>query len=289
VILLYDHLLSLGSEINVIWSAKRTSAKGMFLFIRYMVPCAMALYTVQLSGLADIHLGDSFCRWWGSSAVFMGWATVATSNFLILLRLWVIWDRDRRLMMYTLLCYFVAQTMGLAAASLLVWRMQPSLYWNLEFSMCTFWHRVPVAIVWAPGTAFEIVMCGITWWNALNLPRTSNAPLAAAIYRDGLLYFLLLLCLRITNTALAFAAPPGFFFIAMFPVWCATTTTTCRLIIKLRQIAEDQSSTEPAPSPNVTRSVAVHGEYDELERSGVHVEMLRQIGPSTPIRASNWY
>jgi hypothetical protein len=79
--------------------------------------------------------------------------------------------------------------------------------------MCTFRHRVPVAIVWAPGvstiragveptlmlnskTAFEIVMCGITWWNALNLPRTSNAPLAAAIYRDGLLYFLVSLIFR---------------------------------------------------------------------------------------------
>jgi hypothetical protein len=133
---------------------------------------------------------------------------------------------------------------------------------------------------------------------------------------------LLIAGLRITNTVLAFAAPvsahktprenlhpticAAWFLLHCnvvrrrivlprvplnfcSPVWCATTTTTCRLIIKLRQIAEDQSSTEPAPSPNVTRSVAVHGEYDELERSGVHVEMLRQVGPSTPIRASNWY
>ncbi|KAJ6587205.1 hypothetical protein DFH09DRAFT_1142883 [Mycena vulgaris] len=296
-ILLYDHLLSLGSEINLIWSAKFTSAKAMFLFIRYMVPCAMTIYTVQLSGLSrNLVLNDVVslffslaCRWWMGFAAFMGWATVAISNFLILLRLWVVWDRNRKLIVSTLLCFFVAQIAGLVAAAVLVWQMKPALYWNHDVGMCGFRRNVPVAILWVPGTAFEIVLCGITWWTALNQPRSSNAPLAAAIYRDGLLYFLVRL--RIANTALAFGigAPSGLSFIAMFPVWCATTTTTCRLVIKLRQISEDQIEPDSAFPGSDDMSVAVHGDYDELVRSGVHVEMLRSVGPSTPIRPSGWY
>ncbi|KAJ6625868.1 hypothetical protein B0H10DRAFT_2211739 [Mycena sp. CBHHK59/15] len=203
VILLYDHLLSLGAEVKLIWPAKLTSAKALFLFIRYMVPCAMLIYNVR------------------------------------------------------------------------------QLIWDKQFTMCTFRGPVPVAILWAPGTVFECVLCVISWWNALNRQRTSNAPLTAALYRDGFVYFLFLLALRITNTALAFAAPPGLTFIAMFPVWCATTTTTCRLIIKLRQITEDQT---PEYSGDRDESVVVHGDYDELGRSGVHVEMLRSVGPSTPVR-----
>ncbi|KAJ7085857.1 hypothetical protein C8R43DRAFT_1142481 [Mycena crocata] len=282
VILLYDHLLTLGTEIKLIWPAKLTSAKVLFLFIRYMVPCAITVYTVQLSGLSHIVL---------SNTAFMGWATVAISNFLILLRLWVIWDRDRKLMIYTLMCFIIAQIAGLVAASLLVWQMNPLLYWNRTLGMCGFHDHVPpVAILWVPGTTFEIILCGVTWWNALNQPRSSNAPLAAAIYRDGFLYFLLLLGLRIANTALAFAAPSGLIFVAMFPVWCATTTTTCRLIIKLRQVSADQIELGESDLPDEDMSVAVHGDYDEIERSGVHVEMLRSVGPSTPIRGSSgWH
>ncbi|KAJ7495966.1 hypothetical protein B0H11DRAFT_2001321 [Mycena galericulata] len=288
VVLLYDHLLSLGSEIKLIWPAKATSAKVLFLFIRYMVPCAITIYTVQLTGLSHITLSDNFCRWWMSCAAFAGWATVATSNFLILLRLWVIWDRDRKLMFYTGLCFIIAQTAGLVCASVLVWQMRPQLVWNSDFRMCSFIKKPPpVAILWAPGTAFEIILCGTTWWHALNQPRSSNVALAAAIYRDGFVYFLFLLCLRITNTALAFAAPKGLFFVAMFPVWCATTTTTCRLIIKLRQISEDQVESCSDPDED-NASILAHGDYDELVRSGVHVEMLRSVGPSTPIRASGW-
>jgi len=287
VILLYDHLLSLGSEVKLIWPAKFTSAKALFLSIRYMVPCAITLYTVQLSGLSLITLSDNFCQWWMGFAAFAGWATVASSNFLILLRLWVIWDRDRKLMFYTGLCFIIAQTAGLVCASVLVWQMKSQLYWNTDLHLCGFHHQPPVAILWAPGTIFEIILCAVTWWNALNQPRSSNVALAAAIYRDGFLYFIFLLCLRITNTVLAFTAPPGLIFVAMFPVWCATTTTTCRLIIKLRQITEDQLESCPDPDEDNT-SVAVHGDYDELERSGVHVEMLRSVGPSTPIRSSGW-
>ncbi|KAJ7045823.1 hypothetical protein C8F04DRAFT_1066300 [Mycena alexandri] len=277
VILLYDHLLSLGSEVNLIWPAKNTSAKWLFLFIRYTIPCAITVYTVQLSGLSNIQLSSNFCVWWMSCAAFIGWATVATSNFLILLRLWVIWERNRKLMLWTLGCFLFAQTGGLACAAILVHAMKPQLTWNTELQMCAFIGQAPpVAILWAPGTAFEIVLCAITWWNALNRPRSSNNPLAAAIYRDGFLYFLLLLCLRIINTVLAVAAPRGLIFVAMFPVLCGTTTTTCRLVITLRQVAADHTIPDD-------RSVDVE-EYDQLEQSGVHVEMLRSVGPSTPIR-----
>lgn len=75
-ILIYDHLLSLGSESQLIWPAKLTSAKGLFLFIRYMVPLAMTIYTVrelcavsaagagteqpaELSGLWNLHLDNT--------------------------------------------------------------------------------------------------------------------------------------------------------------------------------------------------------------------------------------
>lgn len=72
------------------------------------------------------------------------------------------------------------------------------------------------------------------------------------------------------------------------PVWCATTTTTCRLVMKLRRIAQEQR--EPAsgdPPDDLDMSPVADGDYDELVRSGVHIEMLRSVGPSTPM--SGWH
>ncbi|KAJ7680642.1 hypothetical protein DFH06DRAFT_1163782 [Mycena polygramma] len=294
VVLLYDHLLSLGSEVTLIWSTKWSSPKAMFFFIRYMVPCTMVVYTIQLAGLEpNLHLTDNvslFCTGWMGFGAFMGFCTIATSNFLILLRLWVIWERNRTLVIWTLFLFILTQTGGLATTSYLIWRMRQTMYWNAEVRSCGFHGEPPMAVIWAPGTAFEVVLCAITWWNALTQPRTANTPMAAVMYRDGFLYFLLLLCLRIVNTVLVATAPAGLIMVAMFPVWCATTTTTCRLILTLRQIDhKDRKQSDDLCSEDMS-VVAAHPEYDELVRSGVHVEMLRSVGPSTPIRPrpSEW-
>ncbi|KAJ7282968.1 hypothetical protein C8J57DRAFT_1297149 [Mycena rebaudengoi] len=284
-ILLYDHLLTLGDEVTFIWPAKSSSPKGLFLFIRYVVPCAMIVYTVQLSGLVpglQLSTTVNSCRWWMGFAAFLGWGTVAIMNFLILLRLWVIWDRDRRLMVWTVLCFILAQVAGLVCASIVVWKMTESMVWHQELTMCGFNTFVPVAIIWLPAIAFECVVCGTAWWNALYRPRSQNVALTAALYHDGFLYFLVSVGLRVTNTVLATLS-----FLIRSPVWCATTTTACRLIIKMRRISAEP--THGVADQDIDATI-VHGDYDELEQSGVHVEMLRSVGPSTPIRtASGWY
>ncbi|KAJ7079063.1 hypothetical protein B0H15DRAFT_519330 [Mycena belliarum] len=153
--------------------------------------------------------------------------------------------------------------------------------------MCMFksGHTPPMAILWVPGTLFEMVLFGVTWWHALNRPRSSSVPLAATVYRDVFMYLSFVGCFRIGNTVLAFTAPRDLIFLSMFPVWCATTTTTCRLVIKLRKISDD---TTPPDAAEPDMSPAAHGEYDELVQSGVHIETLRSVGPSTPIDA-RWY
>ncbi|KAJ7680641.1 hypothetical protein DFH06DRAFT_1163779 [Mycena polygramma] len=273
-VLLYDHLLSLGSEVALIWPTRWSSPKVLYLMIRYMVPCTMVVFTVQLAGLSpELKLSDS---------AFMGFGTIATSNFLILLRLWVIWDRNRSLVIWSLFLFILSQFGGLATTSYMIWRIHKTMYWNNEIKTCGFHSAPPVAVLWAPGTAFEVVLCAITWWNALTQPRTTNAPLAAIMYRDGFLYFLFITGLRIINTILAATAPTGLIFVAMLPVWCAITTTTCRLMLALRQIEHNHNGPDDVCNEGMS-VVAVEQEYDELVRSGVHVEMLRSISPPTPM------
>jgi len=52
VVLLYDHLLTFDQELQLIWRAKTTLPKLLFLFNRYTVPIAMIIRTNDLSGIA---------------------------------------------------------------------------------------------------------------------------------------------------------------------------------------------------------------------------------------------
>ncbi|KAJ6476048.1 hypothetical protein C8R47DRAFT_1290844 [Mycena vitilis] len=323
VVLLYDHLLSLGDEVALIWPTRWSAPKVLYLVIRYMVPCTMLVFTMQLAGLSpELKLSDGWVSafssfiltvvqlWWLDElrvfhgiqyssyqqlCVFISIRLLSLDAFfflpvLILLRLWVIWDRNRTLVVWSLFLFVLAQLGGLATTSYLIWRIRNTMYWNADVRSCGFHAEPPMAVIWAPGTAFEVVLCAITWWNALTQPRRANTPMAAVMYRDGFLYFLLLLCLRIVNTVLVATAPAGLIMVAMFPVWCATTTTTCRLILTLRQIDhKDRTRSDDLCNEDMS-VVAAHSEYDELVRSGARVEMLRSAGPSTPIRPrpSEW-
>nr|GAT58531.1 predicted protein [Mycena chlorophos] len=274
VILLYDHALTLGTEVRLIWPAKFTSAKALFLFERYCVPAGMLVYIVQLfSGLYGATFSDEFCRWWMGIAAFVAWAAVASSNFLILLRLWLVWDRNRQLMIWTMFIFIGLQVAGLACAAIVVQEMTPSMAWNTEMQMCTWTvSKVHVAILWVPGMAFDLIMFCITWWNALTKPRPSNTPLATVMYRDGLYFFLILLCLRMINTVLSSTdkhISPGLTFIAMFPVFCLTSLTTCRLVLRLREASEVEHADDEEPEDD----------YEELERSSsvIHVETVQTV------------
>ncbi|KAF7306021.1 hypothetical protein HMN09_00756700 [Mycena chlorophos] len=273
VILLYDHALTLGTEVRLIWPAKFTSAKALFLFERYCVPAGMLVYIVQLfSGLYGATFSDEFCRWWMGIAAFVAWAAVASSNFLILLRLWLVWDRNRQLMIWTMFIFIGLQVAGLACAAIVVQEMTSSMAWNTEMQMCTWTvSTVHVAILWVPGMAFDLIMFCITWWNALTKPRPSNTPLATVMYRDGLYFFLILLGLRMINTVLSSTdkhISPGLTFIAMFPVFCLTSLTTCRLVLRLREASEVEHADEEPED-----------DYEELEHSSsvVHVETVKTV------------
>ncbi|QRW14825.1 dephospho-CoA kinase [Ceratobasidium sp. AG-Ba] len=50
VLLIYDHIITLGSEIDFVWPAKRSAVKILFLINRYVVPVFIAFDFAFLTG-----------------------------------------------------------------------------------------------------------------------------------------------------------------------------------------------------------------------------------------------
>ncbi|KAJ6589023.1 hypothetical protein B0H19DRAFT_1248589 [Mycena capillaripes] len=209
VILLYDHLLSLSDEVRFIWPAKFTSSKIAFLVMRYTVPLQMVIHTIELAGLSDVHFSDT-----------------------VLLRLWVLWDRNRTFIVCTLLIFLATNLVLLVLTWITLTRILPGLHTLPNLSGCTIDTLSTFRFQWLPGLLFQFIMLLAMGWKVATCPQTFSI-----LRRDGFLYFLLLFGLNLINTMIVLFARPTLLFVTIFFMWSFTTTATCRMILSLRRSA----------------------------------------------------
>jgi len=261
VALLYDHMLTIDDEVRFIWKASTTLPKMLFLINRYTVPIILTIKANDYSGLAQPVFSDNYCKWSMSMSTIMGITTMSISNFLVLLRIWVIWDRKRRLMYWTGAGYIAAQISAFVVAGRIVSNMLSFMVYDPYFHACIY-SRKPgfdLAALWIPGLVFEVQVFVVVWWNALDRPRVNVCQLSNALYRDGFFYFIILFSLRFMNLMLAIFAPASLVFLGIHTIWCASTITTSHFIFNLRKVSTDSDGN------NILRS-AIDA---ELEPSGL--------------------
>ncbi|KAK7050414.1 hypothetical protein R3P38DRAFT_1755041 [Favolaschia claudopus] len=239
VILVYDHLLSFSDEVRFIWSASWTSSKILFLGLRYSVPILMTGHTVQLSGLSNTSLSDEvsdlllvysaaihffhqFCKVWDVIGLVLGWITIAANDWLVLLRLWVLWDRNRMLVMSTFLIFVLCTIGTMVATVIAITDLVSGIQFEPLLGICSFRTQFTngpskaLRVLWIPGITFEFVMILAIGWKIYKQPKT----LADLISE----------------------ARPSLLFVTVFFTWCFTTTATCRMILRLRRYGSSYAS-----------------------------------------------
>jgi len=274
VILLYDHLLCLPDEVRFIWSARITSSKILFLGMRYIVPWVMILHTVQLSGLADVHLSDDFCQVWYAAGMVLGWVTLGINDWLVLLRLWILWDRNRKFILSTLLVFLVSNAAVFILTVIMLTKMLPGMHFEPVIHLCSADSLSNIHIfrfLWLPGLIFQFVMVLSMAWKVFTCPDALKI-----LIRDGYLYFLFLFAINLVNAMIVLNARVSLITLTIFFMWCFTTTATCRMILSLRR----SSSADRAKSSDERHEAEdPHGGY----QPAAHLELawLRQQSMST--------
>ncbi|KAJ7683448.1 hypothetical protein B0H17DRAFT_1074219 [Mycena rosella] len=239
-ILLYDHLLSLADEVQLIWSAKFTSSKFLFLAIRYLVGSLLIPRRV-LAGLSNISLSNQFCRAWWTFTVLVAWATIVINNWFVLLRMWVLLGRNRTFIISTLLFFIAMHATHLVLAWIGVAHMINTMHFEPFSQSCGFGAGFDIGVVWIPQLLFEFLMLMAMGWKVRMRPKTLKS-----LHEDGFGYFLVRLTLA--NTVVFLAARTTLTFCLVFFMWCFTTTATCRMILGVRRSAERARLIEAASS-----------------------------------------
>ncbi|KAH8829267.1 hypothetical protein DL96DRAFT_1791037 [Flagelloscypha sp. PMI_526] len=255
ILLLYDHILTLSQEIELVWKARSSIGRTLFLILRYLPVLGLVFNTFVTSGRSEIHLSlevssysavcfalnrfmtiSSFVASIGllSSSV-VSFFSLAISQFLALLRLWVIWDRDRRLMFWTGAGFFISQAGTFAANAWNFRAVYDTSYFDENFHSCYWRYKLRQ---WPQWLAFEIMVFFLTVYNALSKPRVGDKELTRQMYIDGSLYFIVLTVLRSGNLVLAVMAPVSLMLLTFF-IWSVATIVTTRLILNCRQLSID--------------------------------------------------
>ncbi|KAI9462110.1 hypothetical protein HD554DRAFT_2128495, partial [Boletus coccyginus] len=150
---------------------------------------------------------STFCKAWYAIGVVIGVLSMVTSNFLILLRLWVLWDRSPRLMLGTLTFFVVTQLVALSLTGYVINDMLPTLIFDPVLRICMPMAKPKLVMMWSPGIVFEFMIFLVTVWNALDRPRSLKVRMTKILYRDRSLYFFGLFSLRLVNILLCVAEP----------------------------------------------------------------------------------
>ncbi|PBK70451.1 hypothetical protein ARMSODRAFT_911988 [Armillaria solidipes] len=259
VLMLYDHILTFDEEVRFIWAAPWTLPKALFLIIRYFVPAFVLIHLCRKllqDQSTDIQRFD-VCKVWFNVSASMGIITIAIGNFLALMHIWNLWERDGRLMILTSCLFVATQIANIICLTFSLVHITESVYFNSTFSTCMLTDRHSAGIIWAPGVAFEAVIFSALFWNALSRPRYLEDDFTKILYRDGFAYILVVFVLRLMNLILSFVAPvrrrplgplyvltalfSSLIFLGIFFIWCSTTMTVTRLVLNVAGMAEKRA------------------------------------------------
>jgi len=202
-------------------------------------------------------------------------AGMVTAEVILALRTWAVWRRDSGIG-----CGLIILAVGLFIPTCIFTshflrnlKFDPPLY--VGFRGCLFrikGVRAEFVGVFAIGIV-EIVVLGLMMISAFRLYRSGDRnELLNIIHRDGILFYVYLLCVTLPSVALMFTQPPDskFTLVPLLSVLYSVFST--RIIINIRYFGR-QGTGESIPE--------LHHGYHETESTGLPMTFLPGCAPKS--------
>ncbi|KAI9510915.1 hypothetical protein F5148DRAFT_1281376 [Russula earlei] len=281
VALLYDHALTLSDEIRLIWTAPRSFAKWMFLVNRYLSEVCLVAVANEMFGFNhrpytektyDFNLIRVVCVY-GVFATF-------TNNLVAFLRVVVLWDKSPRISLVLSIIMILSFLATITCTTISIIFLSPFIRYSDLARTCYFTKTGPSYIaLWAAPMGFELSVIFLVAYDALSRPRIVDRPLVRTLYRDGMLFFLAVWLLRMTNLAFAVVTEPGLIALPIFFSWGMVSLAINRMLIHIRSSEErsqrDDNEDNDDDDDAVASSVNFWGQVESAHGGS--------IGTQTPI------
>jgi len=230
---LYEWIIVSSDELRLIYRRPLSFLKIVYLLCKI---CALGVNVVaNVDALGIGHQTGTWCHIAWLLSVVLVVLTEYMANGLLIFRIFILWDRNRRVMIllgvgfilceiaFTICMVFVAR--DLKDAVLVIGGSLRSCGVNATIAMAK--------IAWLPNIAFDIYAIFLLYLNVLDRPRTPDARLARLLVSDGLFSLLTHLLFRICGLIFTLTTPPGLYVFAFSPVYTFTVIINSRMFLNI--------------------------------------------------------
>ncbi|KAG8819663.1 hypothetical protein FRC19_009624 [Serendipita sp. 401] len=249
IVVLYDTILTLPDEIRLIWPMPFGVIKAIWFLSRYVVPALIVFSNYQFmesrGPLSDHLFVLTNCEGYVLALAWCINISFAASNWLLLLRVSALWGR-KKLVIYPLYAGYVALYIALTViVGIAGVTMAKNLAYNPIVKLCIFTERIPATLIhsqWLP-ILFDVVIFILTLVKAkqdniaLRKGSRTNAPVLFVLFRDGGIYCIVIIALRIFNFVAWAFLDETMVYLGLGFLWSIVTTLINRFYLNLRRVA----------------------------------------------------
>jgi len=210
-LIVWDHLMTIDKEIELIWNAPWSPGKCLFIANRYY---SLIIVIFNNYALFTPHLNDSFCLKWYHWQGWTGLAMCMTAEVILQLRVVALYYTNKKVLLFMLATFLAASAAAATIMGKVLATMTSRSHDIPGFPFCVAYDVSDhFYAFWIPIIFFETFLCALAlyrgWQNYHIRSRThfSGERIFEILVRDSIMYFLVIFATYLVNLILFFTEP----------------------------------------------------------------------------------
>ncbi|KZV97357.1 hypothetical protein EXIGLDRAFT_764482 [Exidia glandulosa HHB12029] len=264
---LWDHVLTFGDELELIWKSSWGLGKTMFLLCRYIALLDVVITTCY----STLPASASQSRGPISFAFLSGAVGIAIGEMICIMRTWAIWNRNRAVLIALLSVLFVFFALATYFTTAYVTSKQYVPASSVSSNLNGFSNRIVShleVIPWILVVSFDFFIMTLTLVKVYQQYEHGLSKLTTRLYVDGVLYFIYIFSVSLLNILMIAKASPllATEFLELLRV--LHCVFPCRIVLHLRQAAMPIADQDTRPESTVA---VFYGAAEQVPERASHL------------------
>ncbi|CAL1700259.1 unnamed protein product [Somion occarium] len=249
-LLVWDYLLTVDSEVTLMWPSPWSIMKVLFFWTRYLPVLDISLVLFhQLNPTISI----STCQVTSKTASWFLLIGIIVSEMILVIRTWAIWGRSKAIGITLTVCAVLACGSVLYVEKSFLDSLRFFTYPSRATAGCLITTQNSiVAVSFIVVIIFETFLLILTSIKGIQHYRlANNRGLTSVLYRDGILFYVYLFCTSMANFIVILAVPRDLANILVNIQRVLHSCLSARVVLNLREASQQESSTSFISSTSV--------------------------------------
>ncbi|KAG8854368.1 hypothetical protein FRC20_001052 [Serendipita sp. 405] len=275
-VVIYDLLLLLPDEIRLVWQRSRMAPSRIAYFVnRYVPPIFLLVANYQLGGFRGpltnevwVYLYPAFsekpdspvvvcshclsevvglpkrnnsCRYWLATSSLVQVFTCTCATYILVLRVLALYRAGRAITItiYVLFAISYGACLGITVEASIV--LKRNAFFDPLVHICNTNHTPRIfKFIFLTPIFFEILIGALTLWKCIQhaylISNTSSAPMIYIILRDGLIWWTLVIGLRVWNALVWVFLPQSLIYLGIYVHWALISTAVSRFFLNILDV-----------------------------------------------------